>query len=1764
MATFMDEAALTGATPAGGATGAAAPRDARFLDEESLTGVAPQASFASKVRDLGSSYGEPIRQLPTASYDTSLSPSAEAKFRKQYPNAQDTEDYDLRGAVAAGLKPDERGHLPDTYKKPNHITFSDESQYHGVDGNVGGKWKELPGGKWSFTPGATNLKNYSPQELKDYFVKNEPDATLVLPQGKQFASSEGGAATGVVQQKGQKRSGVTTEAPPQDIGAKTLGALAQASDLFTSGVSGFLGLFSYAGARLDTALRTKDQALSAQAAGMLNEKLFPSEVSAPFSKVAERAGPAAQKAYQDNPVAYVMGLVGDVIDKGADAASSKNGLQPQDIKTVVNAVMGAPIAKAFKAGTLDRLAKAVEKVQERPAAEAAPAADTSVPYDTSPAAEGSLVDQKKALDTQIKAAQAVDKQANTHVREAAKFAKMAEKLPDDDPLKATLQERSAVATKLAQQVRDEAAAAKETEVRAAAAEKAADIEERIGGSAYEPAVAAKPSETSPGELFREATEMQAVAQKPGALRTPEEMIKLRAWTAAHQRGFSDAKVAAGILAGSLTGAALYKVYQAWHYNQQMKELQQQEDDRYDRMEKRLDRQEQNRRMNEEHPLPNPGTRGREWTADAGGVAIAALVAARLKGEGTFHPKAVEALVDPLVTRMIPTGVESPHGMASERWAEKAVRNYANKHLATEGDPLANVELPSGKTWGETVKAAAGKETVAGPRGPESQFDIPDQRAMGMEGQKAIAATNSLSSYLSHVGDYLRQNVDPAKLPQYDLVRAVKETAANDARVAKEMEKAAAASMKDMPVYKEYPDGMRWVELKLPEKLTAEQRAKIGENGDTFTAQDAAGKDILNSYTQERAQGSSPEEAHLAGRLAEEGNQMGHCVGGYCADVASGETRILSLRDAKGRSHVTVEIAPPEAYKGAQAAGLHDGETSNILQIKGKQNRAPDSRYLPYVQDLVKEGKWGEVGDLGNTGLRSKSEMHSNELAMYKLQGVEVPDYMTPDEMFKFRSGERGSVDPKLLAGIAAVAGGAALGAYLDPQNPIHGGLYGAVAGALATKIRPRAIAEAVQRATAPRDLISIEDLSRQTVYARGQAKRAAYQLSTHVEREVPNATRREAIFAHLDGNEGVKLTPREAAVAKVVRQFYDILGAAAKKAGVVRELLDDYATRIYGRESQGLLASKMVGGQTGLDSPFGKRRAFPTLAEAEAAGHHPITTDISKVVEAYSDSVTSAMENRNYIASLRAAKTPEGTSLIAKEGKAPRDYVFIDHPQLRGLRVHPDIAADLRFIFDQTQVGPIIRSLDAINTTQKRAAVMFSLFHATALEHALLGATSILKSPGRAVRIAAQSFAPAIFGENLAVKMIREGGAGDAYDSAMKAGLKVGLERQSPALQELRSGFYEMMDGGTKFLDSVVPKLGTATLGTVTAINHMFDRAMWGRFHTALKMETWADKVAELSRNDARRPGPQGVKSLDEIHRAAASFTNDVFGGLDWQGISREFTSRWGRELASAAFSPTGRLGMRTLLFAPDWTISTTRAFLKAFGKAGALAGAAGVLGSQIDPDHPLVGGLMAAGAGALAARGLGLKSGGSGIAGLLRPRELADLHRQYILRSALIYSVLVDALNVQMSGHHFWDNKDPTRLDRGDGTTQQVSKHFMEPIHWLLSPRQQALNKLSFVAKEPLNQIMDTDYLSVSGAPRMGKTPKGEQVSLGTRAAHVARAFDPISVQQSYEGGASRSLAGFLGAPIYGRTSAERAAAKAEAKKKAIQRRIEKRNTNR
>ena len=121
----------------------------------------------------------------SSKYNTQLSLEEEKQFEEWAilnNKVKETYDYDIRGAwkdlVSGKIKADDRGHLTDKYKKPNHPTFSNESIYHGKDGYEGGKW-----GNKQFIPGPTNLKLRQPEELLNYFKKYEPEYKLVFPKG---------------------------------------------------------------------------------------------------------------------------------------------------------------------------------------------------------------------------------------------------------------------------------------------------------------------------------------------------------------------------------------------------------------------------------------------------------------------------------------------------------------------------------------------------------------------------------------------------------------------------------------------------------------------------------------------------------------------------------------------------------------------------------------------------------------------------------------------------------------------------------------------------------------------------------------------------------------------------------------------------------------------------------------------------------------------------------------------------------------------------------------------------------------------------------------------------------------------------------------------------------------------------------------------------------------------------------------------------------------------------------------------------------------------------------------------------------------------------------------------------------------------------------------------------------------------------------------------------------------------------------------------
>lgn len=111
-------------------------------------------------------------------FNTPLNTWQEMLFQAS-PYAADTQDYDSRGAwldMQLGLMQQHaNGHLDDTYKKPNHPTFSNESVYAN-DAWRGGSWVRDAYGRYGFVPDAASY--YSVPELQEYFRRVEPLSVL--------------------------------------------------------------------------------------------------------------------------------------------------------------------------------------------------------------------------------------------------------------------------------------------------------------------------------------------------------------------------------------------------------------------------------------------------------------------------------------------------------------------------------------------------------------------------------------------------------------------------------------------------------------------------------------------------------------------------------------------------------------------------------------------------------------------------------------------------------------------------------------------------------------------------------------------------------------------------------------------------------------------------------------------------------------------------------------------------------------------------------------------------------------------------------------------------------------------------------------------------------------------------------------------------------------------------------------------------------------------------------------------------------------------------------------------------------------------------------------------------------------------------------------------------------------------------------------------------------------------------------------------------
>ena len=749
---------------------------------------------------------------------------------------------------------------------------------------------------------------------------------------------------------------------------------------------------------------------------------------------------------------------------------------------------------------------------------------------------------------------------------------------------------------------------------------------------------------------------------------------------------------------------------------------------------------------------------------------------------------------------------------------------------------------------------------------------------------------------------------------------------------------------------------------------------------------------------------------------------------------------------------------------------------------------------------------------------------------------------------EYKDLQSGKIDPATLGKLALVGGGAAIG-MANSEDPTMGALGGAAAGFAAAAlfhVPVKEIGPYLSKAFAPDTRIRSNQLADLHDGNMENAKRTIAQQVRDVTREAPTPEDQTAITHAIQHGRVASLPEAARQGAGIAKTFFDSIAGQAQKLGVLKDLIDDYATNLWdltgkNKDVWDRILNAAGGPSMSPETRFALTRKIANIEQGKSLGLVPLTENIGDIMHIYGISMARTMENARMITSLKAEVDPvTGNKLLMESLKAPHAYVTIDSPQLTGIRVHPDIAPSMKFIFDRENAGVAKQGLQALNTAVKRSAVQASLFHVKALLDAHVGATTL--SPkllatgaglGAAYGAATGSDAgtsaligagasmmlpgltaigkaafPKAFGEAAYLKQLYHGEVGDSITHALNSGLKISMEKGLLANEDVGGAFYSGMKLLQNGMDAVIPHSG-APVKALMAVNHSIDGFMWERLHPSMKLSTWHSSLEKLTENNAaahvKDPVNNPLKSQEELGKEAASFTNDIYGGLDWRRIAEESKTKWGRDLALQVYSPAARRAAQLALFAPDWTVSTMRAATRALPNLDELA-------------HP-----------------------GKMLRDFVSPTDAVDLHRQYMVRSALYYATIANGINYAMSGHFIWDNKDPTTVDLGDGRTMQWSKHMMEPFHWAMKPMQQMANKLGFLPKEAINQLTGKEYISTAGnAPPMDTSALG-------RLEHVGKSILPIAAQGAFGGKASMGglVSSSLGIPIYGKTYEERAAMK-------------------
>jgi hypothetical protein len=628
---------------------------------------------------------------------------------------------------------------------------------------------------------------------------------------------------------------------------------------------------------------------------------------------------------------------------------------------------------------------------------------------------------------------------------------------------------------------------------------------------------------------------------------------------------------------------------------------------------------------------------------------------------------------------------------------------------------------------------------------------------------------------------------------------------------------------------------------------------------------------------------------------------------------------------------------------------------------------------------------------------------------------------------------------------------------------------------------------------------------------------------------VPDPTERRQIFHYVQGTKVdangnyslagrviVKndLTPNQLEASEFVRKSLDTMYGEVNKYGgnAIRGyrlnylpiLWDDFSSdpNGYGLKfiDQITQREKNLYG-TSPYSRFAKRRVFDSINEGFDAGKRlkPGMDDVAELLRIYGNQVAKTIATRQLIQFLNkpnyspitvAITLPNGGNkvvrvpifissqadyinaqkIVGSSNKKFDDlYTRFEHPYLGEEKftfIAKGTEKSMRMLFDSTSETAFTSAVFTLNMMMKRLAVGFSFFHAAALIESMFFAGVKTKVIGKIVKTALTKDKtkiqemidkPGVYLSEFehANQALKKAGWGDVTKFSQASGLMISTPEDAGL-----DRFYGQM---RKFDNMLKHQFGIKQGANIEKVFKWFDRITWDRIYTHAKLYTFLTHLNKII-------DPNKDISIAQIYAKgaiAAQFTNDAFGGQNWMRLTQRVQTPILKSLSQTLYSPGSRGYMQLLMFAPDWTISNVR-----------------ILGKSLP--------------------------------GFEKNTDARRMYSYYFARSAIMYGTFGTALNYIMSGHSQLENKDPTRIDMGDGNVLTFSKQLMEPFHWISDPQKTGLKKIGSLPRGVIELLTNKKYLTTGWAPNI--TTKDDNaiekaIKIGGKAGEK---FLPIWLQSS------------------------------------------------